>query len=189
MTVRALRPRACHVYCQRVFSVMHPNNSRASVTTTTVRLKTTESSKVVNLLKEIQFKDNFEDRYQDRYDTWKAGKGPPPKDVLLDADGNEVISPKIDPDFCIQGGNDGRLPPALQHAVDQHVYWACQHEYAIPRGRHFARHHKLDSRSSQKKSRKKSLKKELVVTPFVLIGAYQRLLKRAQQYPYGCVEI
>lgn len=127
---------------------------------------------------------DFEEQWQQKYNVWKEGKGPPPKDLLLDASGNEVIRPNINPDFRIRG-QDGELPPELQHAIDQHVYWASQHEYRIPKDRNIARHWRLDSRSCLKKAKKAARRKDLVVTPFLLIGAYQNLLRRAQQYPYG----
>lgn len=104
------------------------------------------------------------------------------KITLLDADGNTVFSPFIDPDFEITAD---ALSKELQQAVDKHVYWACVSPRTISRNRHPARHYKLDSRKSLKKSKKRALRQELVVTPFVLIGAYQTLLQRAQQYPFG----
>eukprot|EP00977_Amphora_coffeiformis_P005597 scaffold1171_cov177-Amphora_coffeaeformis.AAC.27 len=178
LTVRVLRSRACRAHYQQF--LVH-SNCHTSVASIQLR----SYVNLIDLLQEVKQDEDYDVKYQERYNLWKERRGPPPKDVLLDAERNEVISPKIDPDFCIQGGDDGGLPPALQHAVDQHVYWACQHEYKIPRNRNLVRHHKLDSRESLKKSKKKSIRKDLIATPFVLIGAYQRLLKRAQQYPYG----
>jgi len=185
LTVRPFRSRACRVYCQH--AVIYKNNSPLSVSSSCDKVQLRGR---VDILKNVVQTENYDgDIRQKKYDIWKEKGGQPPKDVLLDASGNEVVSPKIDPEFRIQGAKDGgSLPPALQHAVDQHVYWACQHEYAIPRKRHFVRHHKLDSRRSLKKTKKRTLKRDLAATPFVLIGAYQCLFKRAQQYPYGSDE-
>jgi hypothetical protein len=126
----------------------------------------------------------FEKKTQENYRKWKAGVGKPPHGILFNSAGVEVFSPQISPDYCITG-RDETLPPAIQAAVKEHVYWACEHEYIIPKDRNMVRHHRLDSRDSLKKGKKKFLKKEIVATPFVLIGAYRNLLRRARQYPYG----
>ena len=195
LIVRAFRSRACRLHGQHIGLCLGSVSPVPPPFSSPVLRRCSSTWDGVNygedFVENVQWTlsdKEFEDQWKARYEVWKEGKGPPPRDVLLDASGHEIVSPKIDPDFRIQGGNDGKLPPALQHAVDQHVYWACQHEHVIPRDRHIARHFRMDSRVSLKKTKKKALMKDLVITPFVLIGAYQQLLKRAQQYPYGSDE-
>ena len=98
------------------------------------------------------------------------------REILFDADGNEVFTPKVDPELRI---TSEPLSPDLQEVVDQHVNAACGQP--IEMNRHIVRHWRLDSRKGLKKSKRKKLRNEFTLTPFVLIGAYRALLDRLEQ--------
>ena len=130
------------------------------------------------------FSEEYQKKQRLKYEKWLIRKtGEPPIDLLLDDEKIEVISPKINPDFVID--DPFNLPEEMEQAVREHVHWACYAEHEVPFERNIARHHRLDCRKSIKDSKKRKLRKRLVVTPFVLIGAYQRLVQRANLFPYG----
>jgi hypothetical protein len=99
------------------------------------------------------------------------------REVLFDAEGNEVFTPEVDPELMI---TSEPLLPDLQQVVDQHVNAACGQP--IEMKRHIVRHWKLD-RKRLKKNKRKNLRNEFTLTPFVLIGAYRALLDRLEQSP------
>lgn len=77
-----------------------------------------------------------------------------------------------------------KLPTEIQSAVDAHVLAISTPIFKSKfRERNIFRNHKMDARKSLSKGKKLAKRHDLIMTPFVLIGAWQNLQRRAARAP------
>ena len=109
----------------------------------------------------------------------------------------ELLAPPLElPDSWMSNHNDLRLssiekvPEHLQEVINAHVAFIQRHHEvhqgtAMAKNRNWVRHHKIDSRKDKRAKRNllQGYHRLCEMTPYMLMGAFQTLIKRAAATP------